>query len=401
MKKSTPLFRILAVVVLCAVVVYFGVQAYRYFSHPLSTSAVYAAQREDTVVLDGFVVRDEELFRAAGVLHQNLHEGEKVGRGQTIATVYDDASALHTVEQAEGLQLQREQLAFALESYLDGDAALKLDGYINDDLLALHSAIAAGDYSVGSESLSSLKAAILKRDYSYTSRQQLESDLDRVEEQLAQLEHTLAGQVISAPQGGVFSGGCDGYESVLHPDLMETLTPSALRALQPAAIPEDCVGKLIYGDAWYFVAEVTEQERQIIQDRTTLSLRFSTDVGSEMEMDIVHLSPAENGRQLMWLKSEKYLSRITLLRRQNAMVVLSEYEGLHVPSRALHIDGNGQAGVYCVMGVRARFKPVEVLYRGENYALVAPMGDDESRVLRRGDQVISTLTKLSDGQVIG
>ena len=67
-------------------------------------------------------------------------------------------------------------------------------------------------------------------------------------------------------------------------------------------------------------------------------------------------------------------------------------------------------GVYCRVGISARFKPVEAIYAGEDYYLVTPtpnaMGSlsetwQEIRTLRMGDEVIVTAKDLYDGKVLG
>ena len=59
-------------------------------------------------------------------------------------------------------------------------------------------------------------------------------------------------------------------------------------------------------------------------------------------------------------------------------------------------------GVYTVMGLEARFKPVEVLHTGENYVLLesAARSDQENLRLRPGDEVIITARNLFDGKVV-
>jgi len=55
-----------------------------------------------------------------------------------------------------------------------------------------------------------------------------------------------------------------------------------------------------------------------------------------------------------------------------------------------------------VVGLEARFKPVEILYTGENYVLVASAAasDRETLRLRPGDEVIITANELADGKVV-
>ena len=148
-KATSQGLRVLPIVVLAAVLLYFAMQVYNYFSDPLTTTLVYESQAEDVVSLDGWLVRDEEaLPEQSGTVSHALQEGQKVGAGQTVATVYADASALQTVSRIETLELQLQQLEFALTSYLDPDAALKLDTSITGDILTLRQTLSAGDTMV-------------------------------------------------------------------------------------------------------------------------------------------------------------------------------------------------------------------------------------------------------------
>ena len=114
------------------------------------------------------------------------------------------------------------------------------------------------------------------------------------------------------------------------------------------------------------------------------------------------LSAAENGQAAVTLSCRKYLAQTTLLRHQAADVILRTYEGLRLPSNALRVNEEGVTGVYCRLGVRAKFKPVKVVYQGDGYVLTeAVSAEDDSSMLRQGDEVIVTSADLSDGKVIG
>ena len=117
MKHSTPIFKILASCVLLGVLLLFGIQLWQYFSDPLSTTLVYKAETEVTLAADGWVIREEESFRAdSDTLLHAFREGEKVGVGQTLATAYSSSGALNTVKKIEEKTLQLQQLEFALTS---------------------------------------------------------------------------------------------------------------------------------------------------------------------------------------------------------------------------------------------------------------------------------------------
>ena len=402
MRKTSPLMKILPIAVLAAVLFYFAVQLYNYLSDPVSTTLVTEGQAEDTIALNGWLLRDEEVLPAqSGTLSRERQEGQRVGVGQVLATVYADDGALQTVGQIETLGLQLQQLQFALTSYLDPDAALKLDTSITGDILTLRQALTGGDYTAADSDIAQLKAAVLKRDHPYTSQEEIETEIKAVEGQISSLKASLSGAAtITAKAAGTYSAVCDGYETVLTTAFLEDVTPGKLARLQPAGT-ESNMGKLIYGDTWYYVVSLPEAQAAQLKALGTVTLRFAKGFDQNLRMQVVSVSAAENGQAAVTLSCRKYLAQTTLLRHQAADVILRTYEGLRVPSNALRVSEEGVTGVYCVDGSTAAFRPVTVLYQGQGYALVrAADGASDTQTLRVGDEVIATTGALSDGKVI-
>ena len=402
--SSTPIFKILSVVVLAAAAIYFAVQAYWYFSDPINTTLVYASSEEMVLEMTGYLIRDEETFHSdAATLGHALGEGDRVGKGQTLATAYPDSGALTRVEQLEALHLRLEQLSFSLTSFLDPDAALKLDSSINSGILALRQSISGGEYSSADEELSALKSSILKRDYTSASQEEIEADIKATEQSISELERSLNGTAITAPEAGIYSAACDGYETVLTPEfLKDDLTPGKLNSVKATDSDNANVGKLIYGDTWYYAASITDAQAEQLDGRSTVTIRFAKGLNIDLRMTVDSISRSENGHRVLVLRSDKYIAQTTLMRHQAATLVLRTYEGLRLPSNALRVNDQGVTGVYCVLGVRAKFKPVKVVYQGDGYALVeAASTADDSGMLRRGDEVITTAAEIYDGKVIG
>ena len=181
------------------------------------------------------------------------------------------------------------------------------------------------------------------------------------------------------------------------------------------------MGKLILGDNWYYAAIVSQADAETLSSARSMYLRFSKSVEQDLPVSVYHISEEENGRVVVVLKGSSYLPELTLLRQQSAEVILGNLEGIRVPREALRaektsVDENGelvtteQTGVYCLVGMEARFKPVEVLYSGDGFALVRSIydsaagdltGSQEVARLRSGDQVIVTGRDLYDGKVLG
>ncbi len=401
MKKTSPLMKILPIAVLAAVLVYFAMQLYNYLSDPVNTTLVVAGQAEDTIALNGWLLRDEEVLPAQnGTLSRVRQEGERVGVGQVLARVYANDGALQTVSQIETLELQLQQLQFALTSYLNPDAALKLDTSITGDILTLRQSLTGGDYTAAEGDIAPLKAAVLKRDHSYASQEEIQTEIKSVEGQIKSLEASLSGTTVTARASGTYSAVCDGYETVLTKAFLEDVTPGKLARLRPVD-EQSNMGKLIYGDTWYYVVTLPEEQASYLKSQGAVTLRFAKGFDQNIRMQVVSMSAPEDGQAAVTLSCRKYLAQTTLLRHQAADVILHTYEGLRVPSNALRVSEEGVTGVYCVDGSTAAFRPVTVLYQGQGYALVrAADGASDTQTLRVGDEVIATAGALSDGKVI-
>ena len=291
--------------------------------------------------------------------------------------------------------LQLQQLQFALTSYLDPDAALKLDTSITGDILALRQTLSAGDYAAAESDLAAMKAAVLKRDHgSYTSQEEIQAQIKSVESEIQQQKAALSGaKTVTAKASGTYSAVCDGYESVLTEAFLEDVTPSKLNGVKAAA-EQSNVGKLIYGDTWYYAVVLPAEQAAALKDMGRVDVRLAKGFDQSIRMSVVSVSREENGQAAVVLSSTRYLAQTTLLRHQAADAVLHTYQGLRVPA-------DGTTGVYCVDGENASFRPIELVYQGEGYALVKPAeGVRDTQTLRSGDQVIATSGELYDGKVI-
>lgn len=427
MKQSTFTSKLLLAAVTLGVIAYFGVQIWRYASDPFSTTMAYAYRVEDTVEIGGYVVRQEQVIAdsSGGLVRLSRSEGERVSSGGVVAAVYADQSALDRQDEIESLQNRIDQLEYAQETMLGAEVTLRLDSQIAQTLLDYRAAVAAGRMDTAEERGQELRSLVLKRDYTYSGTEDLSGQIAELKSQKKQLASQAAKSVktIRSPRSGLFSAVVDGYEMVLTPDSLSDLTPAALDRLSPAEIPENA-GKLVLGDSWYYVGTVSAQEAETLRERKShmtageqFYLRFTKSVDRDLAVTLESISEAENGKCVVVFRGGTYLQELTLLRRQTAEIILDTTEGIRIPRAALRVvtetetvtDAESGAetekdvsvtGVYCVSGAKARFKPVEVLSAGEDYAVVRAAGTTEATRLRPGDEVIVSARDLYDGKVV-
>lgn len=397
--------KVLMTVVCLVVLVYFGLQGYRYFNDPLTTTIAYAYQEEEATTVTGYVVRREQVLpEETGLLRLSRGEGEKVAKGGRLAVVYSSAADLQRQEEIQVLQTRIDQLRYAQEAALSSEAGLKLDNQIMTRIMAFRSSVAADRLAEAENHAAQLRSLVLKRDYTYAGGGDLEANLQELEGQLKALRSQAAAssRAVTAPVSGVYSAVTDGYESVLTPESLEGLTPSALNALKPSGETSQ-VGKLITGDEWYYAASLSAAEAKLLEVGETLKLRFIKGDRRDLEVTVRSLSKEEGGRVAAVFSSRQYLSELTLLRRQSADIILDTIDGIRIPSTAIRVAEDGTTGLYCVVGMRARFKPVTVVYTAESgYALVQPAAAADGReLLRPGDQVIINAKNLYEGKIVG
>ena len=399
--RSTPIFKILSLAVLVAVVTLLGIEGYRYFHRSVSVSVAYTGQVTDSLSVTGWVVRQETpLPDTSGTLLRQVQEGEKVHAGQTVAMAYASKSALEVVSQLEDAELKLQQLQFARSSFLDSDAALKVDSDISDSILRLHIATADGDYATATQEMSAMKTAVLKRSYSYESLEQIDQAIAQTRSDISSLQNQLSGATsVKTAVAGVYSGSTDGSEEALTPDFLTDVTPARLDALSTGSAVKSA-GKIITDNTWYFAANIPAQQARELQVGQEVTLRLSKGLQQDTPAYVQSISAEEDGQVAVVLSCTRYISQVTLLRHQQGEILLREYKGLRVPSAALRMDEEGSLQLFCRLGAYVCSKPVDLVYRGDGFCLVrSAQGAADARILRQGDLVISTARALTDGMI--
>ena len=419
MKNSSFGTKCLLLAVTLGVLAYFGIQGLQYLGDPLTTTLAYNYQVEEGMDLSGYVVRREQVLAddASGLLRLQRSEGEKVGAGGTVALVYADQTSLDRQREIDELSGRIEQLQFAQEASLGSEVSLKLDAQIMRSLLDYRAELAAGRLDNAEEHKTELKSLVLKRDYTYSDTEDLSGQIAELQSQLKELKAQAASSVraVKAPVSGVYSAVVDGYETVLTPGLLADMTPSQLNAVQADETLTSQTGKLILGDSWYYAVTMSADQAKALRDSGgTMTLRFAKGVEQDQTVTLYAVGPEEQGRVVVTFRGAYNMAQVTLLRRQSAQLIWRTVAGIRVPNEALRaantkVDQEGNRttveslGVYCVVGMEARFKPVEVLYSGDGFVLVrsTAASDQESLRLRPGDEIIISAKDLYDGKVVG
>lgn len=418
MKESTLATKIMIAILCLGVAAYLAIYFIRGWGAELVTTRAYTHSIDVGQEAQGILVRTEiPLTGGSGYVDQILPEGAKAAAGDPVALLYGDPSALTTRQSIRALEAEIEQLQYALGDRAQNTDAAGLDAQVISSIVSLRSLAAGGDLTGLDDCALSLRSMVFKRDYAYGdagAAEQLSRLIEDKQGQLSQLYLSLnqVSTTVYAPASGVFSAGADGWEGVVTPDMLDTLTAAGLDELlhQQHSPAPGAVGKLITDSTWYYAALLDGTDTGL-QSGRRYTLSFSGDYFGQLVMTLDRVV-LDGDRTLAVFSCRSNLADTTLLRIQTVDVITQTLEGIRVPRQALRVetaeetaeDGSirhvNRYGVFTVVGAQAEWHEVEVLYTDESFYLVRPADPDAASRLRAGDEVIFNSSGIYDGKVV-
>ena len=403
MKQGKHYTTVILWIFLAAIAAYIAYSVVSSLTEPLTTATVIAYEAGAGCYTTGFVVRDEDVLTSDyDITVITCAEGAHVGANDAVATGYLSDGAQQRQSRIQSLQEQLTQLqyAYSAQSSLADQAAL--DEQIAGNLLSLAKFTARRDMNSAQDLSPELKGLVLRRLAGAGDSQTIRTQLETVQDELSRLQSQAASdtRAITAGFAGTYSGVADGYETVLTPDILPTLTVQDYNAVEPQSVPENAIGKIIRGSTWYYVTALPASELKDVREGSYVQLLFARDVYDQIEMRVERVGQNEAGYRLLVLSCSQYMQNVTLLRQQSADVVFNSYQGLRVPKDAVRVDEAGKTGVYTLEGATARWKPISILHdNGESY--VVELDKTSTANLWPGDEVIIHAKNLYDGKVVG
>lgn len=366
---------------------------------------------DDSFTADGWFFRDEVL--AEGVSSETVkhivHSGEKVQKDAALAVVYTDASALEISQKTEVLSDEIALLTSAMQSATNSSDAAKLDQQITAQISSVSSKAQNGIVTGIESETADLRNLCLRRSAGNLDGSALSAQLSTLTTERDSLEKQLVGRstTVASPASGFFSEVVDGFEDKLTTKALESLTLEDFKALDEKDIDDaksDRLGKVISDFRWYFAAAVPVDELIGIETGDSLRLRFSQ-VDDDILVYVHDIRKEKDAEEaLLILSGMNITPELVTMRYQSAEIIRASYTGIKVPKSAVKIqvdeDEKQQQGVYILPDSMSRFKPIDVLFEGEDYYVVRQGDNDDNTGLVVGDTIIIKARGLEDMKVI-
>ncbi len=396
MKRTDTVTIIIALVLFLAVAAYAGVYAYGALTDQTVTAeaAVTSVTAEGTA--SGIVVRSESVLQSAEpYIDISVPDGTKVAAGETIATAMSSQTGLERAARIHELELEIARVSAAVDGISSARDLTARDAQLRSAVLELAGCVARRE-------LDRLDAAALNlRCLTFDESESSQAELDALQTELSSLRSSSSSDTsfLTASFSGVFSTAVDGYEH-LGPEDLQDLTPDGVMGLVESRgeSPDGAYGKLVTDYRWYFAAVMPDADAANLTVGGYANLDFGRYYGSGVSALVQSISPGHNGSTAVVFMCDTALADTLAMREVSASVVFDEYDGIRVPSQALHEDENGREYVWVITAMQLERKEVTVIYSGDDFCVVER--EAAPNALREGNEIVVSGSDLYEGKLM-
>ncbi len=399
MKRFSPLKLIIGLVL----IVFLLTQIFYSFYKPISTQTAIYRTVNDGFNITGVVIRNENYITSSqdGVLHFMIEDGERVSKNGIIANIYKSENASITLSQIDSISKKIEDIE-EIVSFNNIEAA-NLDvanTNVSNNLDDLILSSSFGDFNNIEEKCDELLSSLNRRQAILGEKADFSEQLAILNSEYKALKDSLSNPEgkIRSNRSGYFLTKVDGYENAFDIENLSEITPDFLDNLSKKEVPENTVGKLVSDYEWYIAANVSIGQSLNYKVGDSLSLHTDLKTAQILSVKVKKINVSKDGANAVIIFSCNDMNaELASLRSASMTVVNKEYSGLYIPKKAQRVI-DSKRGVYVLSGMQIKFKPIEIVYTGDNYIICKK--SDEDGALRLYDQVVVKGKNLYDGKII-
>ncbi|MBQ9980639.1 MAG: hypothetical protein IJP23_06235 [Oscillospiraceae bacterium] len=402
--KNPIVRRVLLIIILAGVLAYIGVYIYQALHDPVGTSQAIAYTATDSVEVSGWVFREETPLTVEDEFFSvSVSDGTRVSKNGAVAVAYNSQGAWELGRELMELEAQLEQLEYSLEYESAATTAAALDETVYGGIMAIAAMADEENLSAAGDTATEIKSALLRRDYVSQGIEGIEEKIEQTTARITVLKQQLSATAtsIASPYSGTYSSYTDGLERVLTPFRVKDMSAAQLEsAVQQDQTQPGTVGKIVSGSRWYYAYTAEREEMEVLRNKKYINLAFKDSQHEPYEMLIEQMTPADaSGRCVVLLSSSDSFAEVIETRQADAELIFSSYTGLRIPKQALHIDEDGNTGVYCISGVQTYFKEIEIIWIMDEYYVIRN-DTSSATAVKDGEEVVIYAKDLYEGKIV-
>ncbi len=379
----------------------------------LKTTAAAIAVENETVVLDGIIVRDEKPVSSAfsGEVNYLVPNGSKLDAGADFAEVYSNQilGEVYSEIQAlkDELEILKESNYKGIVSVRDIEELKQRTDFVYAELMLAQS---RNDTEKANELKRELLICLNKKRIFDGSIKNYDSEIQTLENKIASKYAFFTGnkETLKTDESCYFYYICDGYEGEFNTQNMYSMTPGAIKGkineIKSIGIGNtNYVGKTVIDHKWYIIAPCKNDIVSKLQEGSEYSAVFYDGEQFTMSLKLEKICNTEGDESTVILSCGTMPRGFDFDRVQTFKLEISSLRGYRVPSEAV-AEVDGQKGVYVLNSSVVYFKKIVILAEYESYVIVAETNkgnENYKEYLEINDLIITQdIHKLNDGMVL-
>lgn len=395
---------VLIISVIVLIVLFVVIQFYKVTHIELKTQTATISTVYDNVSSEALFIRDESVVEKSpsGVTVACFQDGDKINVNGNVAMQFSSSKAAANYSKYAELTKQIKYYQ-TLEAQTVGQSA-DLET-INEDIeqKVINYADGLAKNRIG-DTAENLDSVLVRRQLIIGEDVNLLSIIENLRDQRNNYQsYSKPDRYIKTDKSGVFSSYTDGYENLIDYSKAEETTidgfKSALKAVDKAQNVSNNIGKLVTSYTWYVQTLVSADTVKNLENGDYVNIVLKDDTSKSFKAEIVNGAEIALGQKetLLVLKLNEMDADIAKLRKAEIEIRRNNYEGIKVPSEALHVL-DGKKGVYVLIASQVKFREVNVIYSDDDYVL-AEYDESNEKSIHLYDKIITQGKDLKDGKV--
>ena len=395
---------VLIISVIVLIVLFVVIQFYKVTHIELKTQTATISTVYDKVSSEALFIRDESVVEKSpsGVTVACFQDGDKINVKGNVAMQFSSSKAAANYSKYAELTKQIKYYQ-TLEAQTVGQSA-DLET-INEDIeqKVINYADGLAKNQIG-DTAEDLDSVLVRRQLIIGEDVNLLSIIENLRDQRNNYQsYSKPDRYIKTDKSGVFSSYTDGYENLIDYSKVEETTidgfKSALKAVDKAQNVSNNIGKLVTSYTWYVQTLVSADTVKNLENGDYVNIVLKDDTSKSFKAEIVNGAEIALGQKetLLVLKLNEMDADIAKLRKAEIEIRRNNYEGIKVPSEALHVL-DVKKGVYVLIASQVKFREVNVIYSDDDYVL-AEYDESNEKSIHLYDKIITQGKDLKDGKV--
>lgn len=395
---------VLIISVIVLIVLFVVIQFYKVTHIELKTQTATISTVYDNVSSEALFIRDESVVEKSpsGVTVACFQDGDKINVNGNVAMQFSSSKAAANYSKYAELTKQIKYYQ-TLEAQTVGQSA-DLET-INEDIeqKVINYADGLAKNQIG-DTAEDLDSVLVRRQLIIGEDVNLLSIIENLRDQRNNYQsYSKPDRYIKTDKSGVFSSYTDGYENLIDYSKAEETTidgfKSALKAVDKTQNVSNNIGKLVTSYTWYVQTLVSADTVKNLENGDYVNIVLKDDTSKSFKAEIVNGAEIALGQKetLLVLKLNEMDADIAKLRKAEIEIRRNNYEGIKVPSEALHVL-DGKKGVYVLIASQVKFREVNVIYSDDDYVL-AEYDESNEKSIHLYDKIITQGKDLKDGKV--